>query len=492
MNGFSNGRRLRGAAIVPLSLAIAAAAMVTPAVGDDRVLYKEAIVSATAPQIWKAWTTNDGLTSFFCKKADVELRVGGKYELYMTLDAPEGQRGTEGCHILSYIPERMLSFEWNAPPSIPALRDANAHTHVVIEIEPIGGGVTEVRLTQLGWGEGEDWDKCYTYFDRAWSNVLAALQKEIGKNANPVQRDKVLHQEYDIDAPREEVWKVLTTKEGLEGCIVAQAEVDMRVGGTIRTRYGADGKLGDDNTITHTILSMEPGRMYSSRVEAPADTPITRVVEDTWSVLTLDDMENGGTRMTIAACGWGEGKDWDEARLFFDKGNAWTVDKIKKYLDEKLAGATPEPRASVTPIAQLEPLSRIIGKWETIKSDDDGGVFHARVENEWGLDGKTINSKTFLIRDGKPMPTYESVYYWHPGRAAISFQSHAIWNALYDGTIEVDGDVVTGDWRAYSDKGMDEFRMNIQFTDEDSYRWTVYQRAGDAWKPVKNATWRRL
>lgn len=316
---------------------------------EDRVLYKEAVVSAPVAVLWKAWTTNDGLESFFCKKANVDLRVGGDYVLTMTLDAPEGQRGTEGCHILSYIPERMLSFEWNVPPSIPALRSANAHTHVVVEFTPLGGGVSEVRLTQLGWGKGKDWDKCYEYFDRAWTNVLQSLQQHVGKNPHPVQRHKVLRQQYVINAPIQEAWNVFTTRQGLEGSMVAHAEVDMRVGGYIKTHYDPDGRIGDANTITHHILSYEPGRMYSSRVEVPADTPVTRVVQDSWSVVYFDEIDPTSTRLTIASCGWGQGPDWDAAEAFFDKGNAWTINKINAYLSNRRSDATPEVPDTASP-----------------------------------------------------------------------------------------------------------------------------------------------
>lgn len=458
---------------------------------DERVLRKEALVSSPVSEIWKAWTTNEGLESFFCKKANVALKVGGPYELAMTLDLPVGQRGTEGCRVLSYLPEKMLSFEWNAPPSIPTLRDANAHTHVVLELTPIGGGVTEVRLTQLGWGEGDDWDKCYAYFDSAWSNVLASLQTKIGKNANPRQRTRVIRQEHIIEAPRQEAWKVFTTKEGLESSIVAHADVDMRVGGHIKTHYDPNGKLGDANTITHHILSYEPGRMYTSYVEAPADTPVTRVVQDAWSAVYFDEIEPGRTKMTIAACGWGEGEDWDAAEAFFEKGNAWTIQKVNKYLREKLAaGAKPQANA-VTPMAELAPFARLIGAWEALQTDPDGSLFHARVENEWGLEGKTINSRTYLYKDGKPHLAYESAYFWHPGREKVSFQSHAIWNALYDGTVEMKGDIMTGLWRAFSKDGEKDYRLTMEFTDENTYNWTVFDQQGDAWKPVKKAVWRR-
>ena len=31
---------------------------------------------------------------------------------------------------------------------------------------------TRVRFTHLGWGDGDDWDAAFTYFDKAWSTFV--------------------------------------------------------------------------------------------------------------------------------------------------------------------------------------------------------------------------------------------------------------------------------------------------------------------------------
>ncbi len=154
---------------------------------DERVLRKEVTVHATLDEVWDAWTTPEGVASFFAPKSKIEIRVGGPYELYFILDAPPGQRGCEGCRVLSYLPKEMLSFEWLAPPSIPALRDAGKKTHVVLRFteEPPGAGCVRVELTQLGWGEGDDWDKCYKYFDGAWGYVMGNLHKRFAPAPTP-------------------------------------------------------------------------------------------------------------------------------------------------------------------------------------------------------------------------------------------------------------------------------------------------------------------
>jgi len=72
-----------------------------------------------------------------------------------------------------------------------------------------------------------------------------------------------------IGAPIEEGWKILSTSEGYKAMGPALAEVDLRIGGTIRSRYSADGTLGDAETIENTILAYEPPRMMAIRISKP-------------------------------------------------------------------------------------------------------------------------------------------------------------------------------------------------------------------------------
>jgi len=144
---------------------------------STRQLHKEVVVSAPVEAVWDAWTTRAGVTSFGPPEAKIELRVGGAYEWYFIPDAPPGDRGSDGCRVLSFVPNRMLSFSWNAPPSLAALRESGARTHVVLDFEPLDGGRVKVSLTQVGFGQGEVWDKYYEYFDNAWSYVLQNLER---------------------------------------------------------------------------------------------------------------------------------------------------------------------------------------------------------------------------------------------------------------------------------------------------------------------------
>ncbi len=128
---------------------------------------------------WMMWTTNTGLKSFMAPDCDVELKLFGKYEIYFLLDREYGQRGSEGCKILSFVPREMLSFTWNAPPQFLEIRESGEHTYVVMNFEEISKGRTKITLRHFGWGEGEEWEEVHEYFDHAWSKVFEWMDRAI-------------------------------------------------------------------------------------------------------------------------------------------------------------------------------------------------------------------------------------------------------------------------------------------------------------------------
>lgn len=141
----------------------------------EKAIDREVIVPAKVEAVWQAWTTSEGIKTFFAPDARVELRVDGPFEVYINPYAAPGMKGADNMRIIGFQPQRMLSFTWNAPPHLPEAR-AN-RTVVVLRFEPVGDSQTRVTLHHIGWGEGGEWDKAYDYFGQAWPNVLASLQK---------------------------------------------------------------------------------------------------------------------------------------------------------------------------------------------------------------------------------------------------------------------------------------------------------------------------
>ena len=163
-------RAARGFALVALTAVAAHGALAA-----ERAIEKSIVVNATVDQVWDAWTTREGIVSFFAPDAKIEPRVGGAFQIYIDPDATPGRKGADDMRYMALQPKKMLSFDWNAPPHLPQARAQR--TFVVVRIDPVTDKETRVSLYHTGWGDGGEWDQAYAYFDRAWGNVLANLRK---------------------------------------------------------------------------------------------------------------------------------------------------------------------------------------------------------------------------------------------------------------------------------------------------------------------------
>ncbi len=136
----------------------------------EKIIYGTVTVAGNRDSVWKAWTTRDGIRSFFAPDCNVELEVGGLYEIYFNPEGEPGLRGSDDCHILALQPPQMLSFTWNASPSLPEARQQQ--THVLLRFEAIEPEKTLVTLHHDGWGTGGEWDQAYDYFTKAWLDIV--------------------------------------------------------------------------------------------------------------------------------------------------------------------------------------------------------------------------------------------------------------------------------------------------------------------------------
>jgi uncharacterized protein YndB with AHSA1/START domain/uncharacterized protein YciI len=205
-----------------------------------RQIRAETIVNAPAADVWTDWTTSEGVTGFLETPSAIEPRLGGKYEIYFVPDAPEGQRGSEGCTVLSWLPRRMLSFSWSAPPTFPSVRDGAEKTIVVVELFPIAPELTKVTLTHHGWPAAdaklpniEEWNGTFEYFKKAWPNVLQALAARHAPKDGAAAPDPRNGWVYLVSPVREDLLSTMTDDEKKHLSAHAQYIKDLTTQGVV-------------------------------------------------------------------------------------------------------------------------------------------------------------------------------------------------------------------------------------------------------------------
>jgi uncharacterized protein YndB with AHSA1/START domain len=370
-----------------------------------RTITKEVILPIPVEKAWALWSDSKGVTSYgVAQSAEVELAIGGKYEWHFSKDAPAGERGSEGCTVLSFAKPRMIAFTWNTPPSIPELRKANARTEVDVFFDRIPGG-TKVRLVQHGLGVGKEWDKYGDYFDTAWTSVLAK-QKEWAENQPKDASEKsssefenyhndgaveVAYTRYDrarfkvaMPATSAKVWRAVATADGFKETFGRDATIELKPGG----KYDIHG--GKPNRV----LAFTTQRMLSVTGSAPDKYP--RVREGgTWGTYFIESTGPASCILTLETAGWRSGDDeFEKAFDYFIRANAMFLNMMYARL-----GGAPKPPAPDRMEREFDaPIAEV---WKLFTSNDGLKQWMAtQVEMEALKPGYKI--KTKYGTEGKP------------------------------------------------------------------------------------------
>ena len=148
----------------------------------------ERTIELPREETWKLFTTSQGWKQVLGADSNIELRPGGKFELLFGSNAPKGQQGSEGCTVLSFVPNQMISYTWTAPPKFAHAR-AN-FTWVVVHFDELAPARTRIRLDHLGFTEKaaehpdhrEEWEQVRAYFQLAWGSVLDKIKAKENKS----------------------------------------------------------------------------------------------------------------------------------------------------------------------------------------------------------------------------------------------------------------------------------------------------------------------
>lgn len=144
----------------------------------NKIIVQNARLHCPIERAFAMFTQNEPLQAWLTKIADVEPRVGGRFELFWDPDDPE-RNSTLGCKIVALEPNALLSFEWKGPPMFRFMNEADPLTLVTIFLSPcteVLTPCTDVYLVHSGWGSTADWEEARTYFAHAWENAFVELE----------------------------------------------------------------------------------------------------------------------------------------------------------------------------------------------------------------------------------------------------------------------------------------------------------------------------
>lgn len=142
----------------------------------DEVIHVSALIQTSPAHAFAYFTDDALLKSWLTAEAEVEPRVGGKYELYWEPSDRENN-STIGCRITALAPAQFLAFQWRSPTQFKSFANAaDPLTHVAVMFVPEGSG-TRVHLVHSGWRSGPQWEEARVWQEQAWSGAFKELER---------------------------------------------------------------------------------------------------------------------------------------------------------------------------------------------------------------------------------------------------------------------------------------------------------------------------
>jgi uncharacterized protein YndB with AHSA1/START domain len=156
------------AGAVGAALALPASAAVISAGDSEKMLRIEIIVPAARAEVWKAFSTSEGLSTWLAPGAVVDLKPGGEWMVHFAGSS------SAGGNIVSFVPQKEIVISALAPEKFPTVRAQRTTARFELEDH---GRETLVRLTQTGWKDGDEWDRAYEYLTAGNAELLATLHR---------------------------------------------------------------------------------------------------------------------------------------------------------------------------------------------------------------------------------------------------------------------------------------------------------------------------
>jgi uncharacterized protein YndB with AHSA1/START domain len=136
-----------------------------------------------------------------------------------------------------------------------------------------------------------------------------------------------------VNAPIEAIWTVFTTADGYRQLGATQADVDLRIGGRLRTHGNANGTLGDANGMEREVLAYDPQHLLTTRpVQVPANFPQRDAFLRTWTVIYFNSIAGATTHVRVVTLGLDDSVDSQAVRAATEQRHRATLDQlVKRY-----------------------------------------------------------------------------------------------------------------------------------------------------------------
>ncbi len=144
----------------------------------EKVLQLSITIPLKKEEVWKLFTTTDGLKKWIAPVAKIDMKMGGWIRTNYDLSKPFDDSTSIKLDIINYIENEMLTLKVNLNNNFSEeAKKEDKNLQEILQFIDVGKGETKIRSTMVGWGQGSHWDKAYSFFEKGNDWTLKEILK---------------------------------------------------------------------------------------------------------------------------------------------------------------------------------------------------------------------------------------------------------------------------------------------------------------------------
>ena len=274
-------------------------------------------------------------------------RVSIRGELYGLIDGKKTRNFWEFHKYWDFKTQAPILFQIAADGSTGAgpfqYNEDHSENSLVQDFAWSDGSVVKMGHKTIVFDEISHVDSTYTIgedgvwaFNRTYRWDKQPAAKRIKSTIDSTSATElVLIQEFEVNVPVDSVWHAYTTGEGMESWAVPLAEVDLKVGGLIKTNYNQDGQLGDSTTIVTHIVNYVPKQVLTLQAEMTHNFPqfMRDEEKDFYNVIFFQKLGKNRTKVVSYGIGYKKTPKFLSLMEYFISANEAALEKLIGYLE---------------------------------------------------------------------------------------------------------------------------------------------------------------
>lgn len=133
----------------------------------EKVLQMSIVIPVNRDEAWKLFTDDSQLVKWIAPVAHIELRTGGFIITNYDKSKSLSDSSSIKLGIINYLEKELITFKVELNNNFSKkVQNEDQNLQEIIQFIDQGNGHTKIISSMIGWGNGEDWDKTYSFFVR--------------------------------------------------------------------------------------------------------------------------------------------------------------------------------------------------------------------------------------------------------------------------------------------------------------------------------------